>query len=213
MLKCAAFTALISAFLDKEVPAGLLLHGSFVGYIEHNLAIVPGSLCVYANKLAACLWGESFHHLPRSWYPWKAMSVLTLLRVINVYVWVLKRPACITKKEKKKKLYNYLSKQALFSALALLAVVASPRSWLSLSCCIRVRGADVSWQLRSGGRKFRFVRGEVNVKFVFIGYKQHNTVHYVFRLCLLSWSISQWWTWPVTAWVTSCILTSVCRDL
>lgn len=38
-----------------EVPAGLLLHGSFVGYIEHNLAIVPGSLCVYANKLAACL--------------------------------------------------------------------------------------------------------------------------------------------------------------
>lgn len=55
MLKCAAFTALISAFLDKEVPAGLLLHGSFVGYIEHNLAIVPGSLCVYANKLAACL--------------------------------------------------------------------------------------------------------------------------------------------------------------
>lgn len=89
--------------------------GSIVGYIEHNLAIVPSSLCVYANKLAACLWGESFHHLPRAWYPWKAMSMLTLLRVINVYVWVLKRPAYITMKtKKKKKNYNYLLKQALF---------------------------------------------------------------------------------------------------
>ena len=151
--------------------------GSIVGYIEHNLAIVPSSLCVYANKLAACLWGESFHHLPRAWYPWKAMSMLTLLRVINVYVWVLKRPAYITMKTKKKKKTTtiYWNKH-FFSVLALLAVVASPRSWLSLSCCTSPR----SWCVLAvvfRGRKLRFVKEEVAVKFVFIGYKQHNTIH------------------------------------